>query len=210
MLSARLFWCCRVFRLDVGCVTTHWHWSAKAQRHQGRCELTFFWGATTVIWWIVFVLLCLSPWRGLCHNTLTQVSKKHQFWAVTTQRHPHRLQGWMFGCHYTLTPTKTPRLGVGLSQHIDTHKNTKVGLSQHSDTHTDFKVGCWAVTTHWHPQKHQGWAVTTHLTPTKTPRLDVWLSLHTDTHKNTKVGCWAVTTHWHPQKHQALAVTTHW
>ena len=48
MLSARLFWCCRVFRLDVGCVTTHWHWSAKTQRYQGRCELMFFSGATTV------------------------------------------------------------------------------------------------------------------------------------------------------------------
>ena len=41
-------------------------------------------------------------------------------------------------CHNTLTPARTPRLG--LSQHTDTSKNTKA----------------WTVTTHRHQQEHQG------------------------------------------------------
>ena len=72
-------------------------------------------------------------------------------WTATTHRHQQEHQG--LDCHNTLTPARTPRLG--LSQHTDTSKNTKV----------------WTVTTHRHQQEHQGLDCRNTPTPARTPRL---------------------------------------
>ena len=102
------------------------------------------------------------------------------------------------GCHNTLTPQTTPRLGPCHST-LTPATTPRLGLSHSTLT---ARLGlCY--TSHWHQQQHQGLGYVTQHTDTSNSK--AWaMSQFTDISKNTKA--WAMSQHTNSSKNTKPAI----